>query len=116
MNEQDAKDLIRSVFLQNGFTVKEGQADLEPYVFEAAIELLRQTGAFNEPIKSMADIERIAVKHEDFGFGKIDNYGISTHGFNPNGLTSFVNELLRSKCDVTATLIQQTNSVRKHTD
>ena len=27
---------IRSIFLANGFTVKEGQTDLKPYVFEAA--------------------------------------------------------------------------------
>jgi hypothetical protein len=33
-------DTIRAVFLQHGFTVKEGQADLKPYVFEAAEALL----------------------------------------------------------------------------
>ncbi len=31
---------IRAVFLENGFTVKEGQADLKPYVFAAARALL----------------------------------------------------------------------------
>ena len=31
---------IRAVFLSNGFTVKEGQTDLKPYVFQAARALL----------------------------------------------------------------------------
>jgi hypothetical protein len=31
---------IRKVFLKNGFTIKEGQADLKPYVYVAAYELL----------------------------------------------------------------------------
>ena len=42
-------DKIREIFLAHGFTVKEGQADLKPYVFaaaraliEAEIERLRQ--------------------------------------------------------------------------
>lgn len=33
-------DEIRTIFLQNGFTVKEGNSDLKPYVFEAARALL----------------------------------------------------------------------------
>jgi hypothetical protein len=36
-----SRDTIRAVFLRNGFTVKEGQADLKPYVYAAAEELLR---------------------------------------------------------------------------
>lgn len=36
-----SKDTIRSIFLANGFTIKEGQTDLKPYVYEAARELLR---------------------------------------------------------------------------
>lgn len=38
-------------------------------------------------------VERIAAKYEDFGFGAVDNYGISTHGFCPSGLAGFVAEL-----------------------
>ena len=34
------RDLIRDVFLRNGFTIKEGQTDLKPYVYAAAAELL----------------------------------------------------------------------------
>lgn len=34
-------DDIRRVFLANGFTIKEGQSDLKPYVFTAAKELLK---------------------------------------------------------------------------
>lgn len=35
------RDAIREVFIRNGFTIKEGQADLKPYVYAAAEELLR---------------------------------------------------------------------------
>ena len=34
------KDVIRAVFIENGFTVKEGQTDLKPYVYAAAEALL----------------------------------------------------------------------------
>lgn len=40
-----SRDTIRAVFLRNGFTVKEGQADLKPYVYAAAEELLRLNAA-----------------------------------------------------------------------
>lgn len=39
---------IREVFLANGFTVKEGQTDLKPYVFQAARALLA-LGATTQP-------------------------------------------------------------------
>jgi hypothetical protein len=35
------KDQIRAVFMANGFTIKEGQTDLKPYVYEAAAGLIR---------------------------------------------------------------------------
>jgi hypothetical protein len=35
-------DLIRNVFIANGFTIKEGQADLKPYVYAAARALLKE--------------------------------------------------------------------------
>jgi hypothetical protein len=35
------RDQIREIFLRNGFTVKEGQSDLKPYVYAAAEELLQ---------------------------------------------------------------------------
>lgn len=37
------KDVIRAVFIENGFTVKEGQTDLKQYVYDAANELLRRS-------------------------------------------------------------------------
>jgi len=36
----DDRETIRAVFLRNGFTIKEGQADLKPYVYAAAGELM----------------------------------------------------------------------------
>lgn len=35
-----ADDMIRRIFLAHGFTIKEGQTDLKPYVFEAAHALI----------------------------------------------------------------------------
>lgn len=40
-----------------------------------------------------AEIEQMAVKHEAFGFGQVDYKGLTTHGFDPEGLLAFVNEL-----------------------
>jgi hypothetical protein len=37
------QDEIREVFLRNGFTIKEGQTDLKPYVYAAAVDLIRLT-------------------------------------------------------------------------
>lgn len=42
MNDKQ-KDLIRGVFLRNGFTIKAGQDDLADYVYEAAQELIAST-------------------------------------------------------------------------
>jgi hypothetical protein len=38
-------------------------------------------------------IEAIAVKHEAFGFGLVDANGLTTHGFDPDGLAAFVREV-----------------------
>lgn len=38
--QQVPDSVIRDVFLRNGFTIKEGQDDLKPYVYAAARELL----------------------------------------------------------------------------
>jgi hypothetical protein len=35
------KDQIRTIFMQRGFTIKEGQDDLKDYVYEAANDLIR---------------------------------------------------------------------------
>lgn len=37
-----SNEVIRDVFLRNGFTVKEGQDDLKPYVYAAARDLLKE--------------------------------------------------------------------------
>lgn len=45
------KDLIRDIFMRNGFTVKEGRDDLADYVYAAAHDLLQVvTGAQGEPV------------------------------------------------------------------
>lgn len=40
--QQADRDAIRRIFMGHGFTIKEGQTDLKPYVFEAAEALLRE--------------------------------------------------------------------------
>ena len=40
---------IREIFLANGFTIKEGQTDLKPYVYQAAHALLWATGVLSLP-------------------------------------------------------------------
>lgn len=44
------KDEIRAIFMAHGFTVKEGQTDLKPYVFEAAEALLAAHSAGSQPV------------------------------------------------------------------
>jgi len=43
------RDSIREIFLANGFTIKEGQADLKEYVYQAAYALLQCAGLFAAP-------------------------------------------------------------------
>lgn len=42
--DDDLNNRIRQIFLANGFTIKEGQTDLKPYVYQAAYALLWATG------------------------------------------------------------------------
>lgn len=42
------------------------------------------------------EIEKLAVEHEAFGFGMIDQRGFTTHGFDPDGLSRFARALLAS--------------------
>lgn len=47
------RDAIRRIFMAHGFTIKEGQTDLKPYVYEAAEALLRELSpavAVAEPV------------------------------------------------------------------
>ena len=40
-----SRDVIRDVFLRNGFTIKDGCSDLKPYVYAAANALLEVAAA-----------------------------------------------------------------------
>ncbi|WP_462382212.1 hypothetical protein [Pseudomonas sp. Marseille-QA0892] len=53
-------DLIREVFMRNGFTIKEGQTDLKPYVYAAARELLSHV-APPAPAEANRQDERLAM-------------------------------------------------------
>jgi len=56
------KDTIRAVFMKHGFTIREGQIDLKPYVYAAAEELIdlarRAEPSTNE------DVLRFAIQVE----------------------------------------------------
>lgn len=63
-------------------------------------------------IKPWQDIEKLAVKHEAFGFGRVDAKGYTTHGFDPDGLCDFVNEL-RALCKKDLTdLVKKVHSAK----
>lgn len=40
-------------------------------------------------------IEALAVEHEAFGFGRVDAQGLTTHGFDPDGLHKFCRAIER---------------------
>lgn len=46
------------------------------------------------PSPSDAEIETLAVEYEAFGFGRVDDKGLTTHGFDPDGLGNFVRAIL----------------------
>lgn len=65
------RETIRAVFLRNGFTVKEGQTDLKPYVYAAAEELLSiaraswlRTQAAGVPDDAMVAVASAAYERE----------------------------------------------------
>lgn len=39
-------------------------------------------------------IEALAIEHEAFGFGRADEKGLTTHGFDPEGLRNFARAVL----------------------
>lgn len=41
-------------------------------------------------------IEVMAIEHEAFGFGRVDAKGLTTHGFDPDGLKSFFHAVERA--------------------
>ncbi len=51
---------------------------------------------------SEAEIEALALEHEAFGFGRVDDHGCSTHGFDPEGLRAFATALLAKQREMDA--------------
>ena len=58
------RDQIRDVFMRNGFTIKEGQTDLKPYVYAAAEELLSIARASRQHTQSapVSQAERLPLE------------------------------------------------------
>lgn len=48
-----SRDVIRDVFLRNGFTIKDGCSDLKPYVYAAANALLEVAAA--QPVQGVPE-------------------------------------------------------------
>ena len=76
------KDRIREVFLAHGFTIKEGQTDLKPYVYDAAYALIAllqpATERKGEPVYQicMADSVSISTAWVDVGKEAYDDAGL----------------------------------------
>lgn len=49
---------------------------------------------------SEEQIEKIALEHEAFGFGKVDHHGLTTHGFDPAGLLGCIRTALNEFCKI----------------
>jgi hypothetical protein len=83
-NEREAmNDRIREIFLANGFTIKEGQTDLKPYVYEAAYALLRAT-QFHAGATGQEPVGTLSIHR----FRKIDsmvNHDFEYYGSLPDG-------------------------------
>ena len=77
--------LVEKMLAMDTSTVKENTAQADPSI--PAIPAI-------PAIISAKQIEGLAVKHEDFGFGSVDAQGCTTHGFGPDGLIAFARELL----------------------
>jgi hypothetical protein len=56
----------------------------------------------NDSILTTEEIEALAIEHEDFGFGRVDQHEISTHGFNPQGLIDFVKAIQKRTYEKTS--------------
>lgn len=74
------REKIREIFLRNGFTIKDGQSDLKPYVYAAAAELLKaalsqqQSPAAVPDGWKMVPVERIQIALEAVQNAMLDAY------------------------------------------
>lgn len=61
-----------------------------------------------KPITGLTEeeIERLAVKNEAFGFGLVDAKGFTTHGFDPDGLGTFVQAITRALAEKNGLAVQ----------
>lgn len=72
-------------------------------IWNNAIRSWRDLNPTSTPL-TKKEIEKLAVKHEAFGFGRSDAKGFTTHGFDPDGLSAFANELMSLSNPVKETL------------
>jgi hypothetical protein len=63
--------------------------DVEPFLAAIAAPLEPAAKVLTDEV-----IERLAVEHESFGFGVVDDRGLTTHGFDPEGLRAFARDLV----------------------
>lgn len=77
------------------FTDKDEGQD---YIYRKCVEGCYLSVLYASPaLRPLSDqeIESLAIEHEAFGFGQLDSYGLTTHGFNPDGLRDFARAVLR---------------------
>lgn len=72
--ETISNDTIREVFTRNGFTVKEGQTDLRPYVYSAARELLALVDG--NPVSKQQESAPVLPVREDIEVQPSDIAGV----------------------------------------
>ncbi len=87
----DDRKTIRAVFLRNGFTIKEGQADLKPYVYAAADELMSiARAALSAPSHGEQGPEGLGITQE-----QIDRHTTTAWECPPQSLVVLVSSLRR---------------------
>lgn len=83
-NPRLSQDEVREVFLKAGFTIKEGQTDLKPYVYEAARELENRVRQVMEAPAASHLPEYIEGGREsvDEALAIVESFGTSIKGLN----------------------------------
>lgn len=64
MSNKLTKAQIRKIFLDAGFTVKQGETDLKPYVYQAASALLKEQERQNLRTHTAKDIKHLPEEED----------------------------------------------------
>lgn len=70
MSIKPTKAQIRKIFLDAGFTVKQGETDLKPYVYQAASALLKEQERQNRRTHTSKDIKHPPEEEDQWVSGQ----------------------------------------------